>query len=424
MKILIILLISLIMIYIIIYSLIKPYYISRQKPYQEPTQKPYQEPTQKPYQEPTQKPYQEPTQKPYQEPTQKPSQEPTQTPSQEPTQTPSQEPTQTPSQEPTQTPSQEPTQKPYQEPTQTLSPVCKLSLFSKFSNCKPVSAMEEACSTVLEKGLTCPGPNIEGSQYCVRRECDVNCQLSDWIKGPCDPITKKQILKRNKIVTEKRNGTCKELDYYGNVIESPLLKEESCNPECLFGEWSNWSECKADYTNKTSSRYRTRTNSCKHDLDYEYDRYCPVDCLMSNWEIESLCNKKTGTKNNKYRKIIKPSLNGGNCPIDGGEGAVQYILGEECPIDCVWGDWEWQSTSGSGCNCKDNFIRKKIVVEKNGGTCSTLGYNSTESGSWWSPINKTFNFNVNGNTFNTCQGCCNRYDLKKDNFGNQKCYAF
>jgi len=313
-----------------------------------------------------------------------------------------------------------------QETPQPIPSICKLSKFSEYSQCNPTVARQTACANVLEKGLTCPSPlNQEGAQYCVTRECDVNCVLSDWTRGPCDPITKKQILTRTKLITEKRNGTCTELDYYGNIITPIMQKEEKCDPNCLLSGWSEWSECNPNYANNTASRFRTRTNSCKLDLEYEYDNSCPVNCIVSNWEVDTSCNKNTGKKNNAKRSVLKPSINGGYCTIDELKGTVEYKLGEDCPVNCEWGDWEYQNTTGSACNCTDNFIKRKIITEKNGGLCDIIGNDATKLESRWTPTNKTFNYkSITGNMLNTGEGCCDRYYWGLNRSGNKTCYSF
>eukprot|EP00746_Dinoflagellata_sp_MGD_P141678 gnl/MRDRNA2_/MRDRNA2_74752_c0_seq1.p1 gnl/MRDRNA2_/MRDRNA2_74752_c0~~gnl/MRDRNA2_/MRDRNA2_74752_c0_seq1.p1 ORF type:complete len:1278 (+),score=126.06 gnl/MRDRNA2_/MRDRNA2_74752_c0_seq1:196-4029(+) len=128
----------------------------------------------------------------------------------------------------------------------------------------------------------------------------------------------------------------------------------------------------AKYGGKNCTGFPTSVEGCSKPP-------CPVHCSWSQWSDFNQCSMTCGlgTQQRVRNHMLKPLYGGSTCL--GGESEVRDCqIAENCPIDCVWGDWSEWSRCSTTCGGGEKVKRRDIAVPASaGGSC--MGTHSIRS---------------------------------------------
>ena len=210
----------------------------------------------------------------------------------------------------------------------------------------------------------------------------IDCVVGAWTKGDCDQATKKR--KYTRIVTTPAtNGgkTCPTLiemrDDTTCTTISPLAVVD-----CVVGAWIK-GECdpttkKRKYTRVVTTPAKNGGKVCPPLIELQDDTTCavnqlaPVDCAVGTW-AKGECDPTT--KKRKYTRVVTtPAKNGGKvCPplIELRDDATCTAVNPLAAVDCVVGAWTQGACDPSTKQRK--YTRVVTTPAKNGGkVCPSL----------------------------------------------------
>lgn len=100
-----------------------------------------------------------------------------------------------------------------------------------------------------------------------------------------------------------------------------------------------------------------------------------VNCTWSDWTWDT-CSKSCGNgTQNGTRMVAQPAEHGGS-ECTGSTTATQSCNSHECPVDCIWTDWSWESCSKTCDNGTQNGTRTISQAAEHGGSnCTGLSSN-------------------------------------------------
>ena len=136
------------------------------------------------------------------------------------------------------------------------------------------------------------------------RSCPVDCVVSEYSWGSCDPVSGQQQGTR-RIVTDPKNGGAQCPD---------LTSSKNCPVDCVASELA-WGAC--DPASGTSMGTRNIVtpplNGGAPCPPVQMSQPCPVDCAVSDWN-QGACDPSTNMRTD-MRTVIVPGQNGGaSCP--------------------------------------------------------------------------------------------------------------
>lgn len=217
---------------------------------------------------------------------------------------------------------------------------CKLSGWSEWTKCDPISGTQTRKQSILVKGIKpgklCPE---EEDKYFQKQKCEIPCQVSEWSKwSDCSASTGKQFRSRTK-VQDAVNSDKK--------CPTNLFEEENCNIDCVVSDWKKVSECDPTSGKVIVSRnilQKSYNNGKPCPTNLMDNQSCDVDCNMGEWSNWDICNIKNG-KQTRIRDILDKNFGKG-------KGCEKKEDTKECKIDCKVGEWSEWST------CDPNTLTK------------------------------------------------------------------
>ncbi|KAK3612198.1 hypothetical protein CHS0354_016588 [Potamilus streckersoni] len=311
---------------------------------------------------------------------------------------------------------------------------CKLTEYSDWSPCtttcweaKQVVSVQTRQRFILQQaqygGAPCPEKLTEAQQctdlpLCHGYYWDTE-EWSDCILPPRVPYCGKGLQARN-VTCKSENGTSVSFNLcirHSGLI--PLISKpcyRSCNDECLFTEWSEWSICVDGCNGK---RFRTRSLiddpvknvplHCRNRMLYPIDEFerclcdVPQPVPVGNWS-ECILEMSDDPSYSKGTRSFQGYRTGYQAPYEGihaicGSGkqykvlACQNDIGEiepashcshmsyeeevciiPCPVDCVMSDWSpWSDCSTScGTGAQIRYRHIKQIPSDGGRPCPKL----------------------------------------------------
>jgi hypothetical protein len=201
-------------------------------------------------------------------------------------------------------------------------------------------------------GKACPSD--QETRTCNTFDCPIDCSYGNWDDwSDCSLTcgTGTQTRTRQLQLAQHGGVVCvsdvQRIDLSSAAVETSRRNCNAfeCAVDCVVGEWSVWDDCTLSCG--TGSQTRTRSTSApqhggvacpgaSQTQNCNTDN-CPVDCVIGQWSGWSDCSLSCGTGGKgRTRSVAAPSFGGKGCP-DSIE--FQPCNTFECPVDCVEGEW-------------------------------------------------------------------------------------
>mmetsp|Transcript_87137 Transcript_87137/g.154240 ORF Transcript_87137/g.154240 Transcript_87137/m.154240 type:complete len:1080 (-) Transcript_87137:69-3308(-) len=168
-------------------------------------------------------------------------------------------------------------------------------------------------------GLPCIGETHE-SQTCNTAACPVDCQWGPWsVWSICSKTCGGGVIRRYRdvAVTDKHGG---------NVCLGPPEQEaecggNSCGVDCEWNDWNEWSACTVSCGGGRTGRERSIKTlqehggmACTGNHTEEFacnSDHCPVDCIFKDWSAWTDCSVSCGKGSYHRQRVKKLELYGG-----------------------------------------------------------------------------------------------------------------
>jgi len=231
----------------------------------------------------------------------------------------------------------------------------------------------------LNGGKSCVGSNLQ-NRDCLDKPCPTHCAWKPWSEWSTCSVTCGSGTSSRTRVKKQSEANGGDVCEGSNVEEVPC-SEDLCPIDCEWGLWSHW-ECSSSCGNGTSRRNRTLITEpqnggkkCEgpdtqatHCVNLPE---CPVDCKWSAWGGWSVCSSTCGTgvmKRNRHRLAYES--NGGHTCYGTQDDEAPCTM-DNCPEDCVWGDWgPWTSCPVSCGNAtRERYRGVRVHAKKGGAAC-------------------------------------------------------
>lgn len=230
-----------------------------------------------------------------------------------------------------------------------------------------------------------PCSPAEGIQIedCKTQACSRDCEWADWTSwGACSTSCGGGVKLRTRSVQDDAVGGGRQCEGASRDEEACSLK--ACPQDCELGDWSAWTTCSVSCGNGTSLRERKIVSReaeggkpCSGALEQEnpcYQEGCPVDCLWDDWSEWTECSTSCGSNVSLWatstrQRAVTESLGGKPCL---GEEKRRTLCGQSpCPVECVWDDWgEWKAcTKSCGSGITERLRNVSIPAAHGGEDC-------------------------------------------------------
>eukprot|EP01127_Copromyxa_protea_P011653 TRINITY_DN294_c0_g1_i1.p1 TRINITY_DN294_c0_g1~~TRINITY_DN294_c0_g1_i1.p1 ORF type:complete len:1674 (-),score=432.23 TRINITY_DN294_c0_g1_i1:61-4824(-) len=292
--------------------------------------------------------------------------------------------------------------------TQACPVDCVWSAWSAWGSCSAScgtgsqTATRSIVTAAANGGKGCVDESSK-TQACNTQACGVDCQWSDWSAwGECSvSCGVNGVVTRTRSVAVAASGAgvaCK-----GDKSETQSCpKIVPCPVDCIWDEWTQWSQCTAqcgtgsttrtrevgipaanggaECTGESSSTTTCNTQACASTPNPPPPAPVAVDCQWSEWEAWSSCDKTCGTgSRNTKRSVVTYAANGG-AECSGASTKSETCNTTPCPVDCVWGAWSAYGACSVTCGTGvATSTRSVSVASKNGGAACTGESSRTQS---------------------------------------------
>lgn len=233
---------------------------------------------------------------------------------------------------------------------------------------------EKTCSGVQTSYGHCEG--LLPCPTCVPQ----NCQFADWGQWQQDYSTCSGLCYRQRSIATDSNecgAACQ-----GNTEETKQCVRPECKANvqnCVFSPWSRWHMADCIHDEDQMYRFRTvsqppsggglpclgptnETKPCTPDLTQE-------DCLFDDWSMWTDCSKSCGTgRKTRQRRVLQEATHGG-VTCEGDIYEVGNCSTKACNVEfynCAFGNWG----SWIGCDGRSpyqEYRKRRVVVPASGG---------------------------------------------------------
>ncbi|CAD7953268.1 unnamed protein product [Amoebophrya sp. A120] len=261
----------------------------------------------------------------------------------------------------------------------------------------------------------CPVPRTRAVE-CNLQECNVDCQMSDWANAEgaecsascTDTLNPNSpVIRQVRTILQSPSGvgqTCGKTERF-----VPCNENTFCAIDCIMNEWlpaatlplvdpsdayqeiTEPGVCSSSCGNGTFVQRRTVQQAMAHNgaaCPTERERTlecnkqpCPVDCELGEFlpnTAQHPCTTTCGGGTQKYvREVVKEAQHGGDdsCKDQEMELVVPCAM-QECPIDCVLGDWQQLNDGQCSTSCgfvgRLSYTRTKQVEANGGASCAKV----------------------------------------------------
>jgi len=217
-----------------------------------------------------------------------------------------------------------------------------------------------------------------GTSEACQSATPVHCEWNGWNVGQCSVScgygTRHNT--RTKRVHEKDGGSCS-----GSSSETVSCFERECPVHC---EWDDWviGECDKECGGGMRTNTRTEKQGAQHggeecpgpaSIEESCNvQECPVDCVWGDWEYD-VCSAECGGGTQPMVRIkIQEAMFGGK-ECEGEAYAEQACNEQPCPVDCTWNDWELGECSVTCAGGTRVDTRTVATEAMHGGFCDPEG---------------------------------------------------
>eukprot|EP00933_Yihiella_yeosuensis_P057696 TRINITY_DN5769_c1_g2_i1.p1 TRINITY_DN5769_c1_g2~~TRINITY_DN5769_c1_g2_i1.p1 ORF type:complete len:1326 (+),score=179.83 TRINITY_DN5769_c1_g2_i1:153-4130(+) len=222
-------------------------------------------------------------------------------------------------------------------------------------------------------GKACDKNDGKMTEVCNKHHCPVNCVWGEW--GNWSRCTKtcesgSTHRERVKITIEAYGGTpCR-----GDSLDQKMCNTQECPRNCVWGEWTPWSQCSTTCGGGKSTRFRDVAITAKNGGDACEGRgnesvdcsstECPVDCAWTLWSDWSACSRSCTEGVRHRNRKIKTEARFGGRECDGSTSSASQPCNQNahCPIDCSFKPWEEWSACSTSCGYGE-IIRTRVKVD-------------------------------------------------------------
>jgi hypothetical protein len=249
------------------------------------------------------------------------------------------------------------------------------------------------------------------TQGCNDGPCPIHCEVGDWVGwGDCSKTCNSGFQTRTRDVTtvDQHNGDiCPFLD------ESQTCHDADCPEDCVWGDWVGWSDCTASCGTGQWTRTRPITTDTlnggvlcpvTHEEEECHTEECPIDCIVGDWSGFSGCSHSCGPSGieSRERSISRDHAFGGvTCPeLIESQSCNDDI---DCPIDCDMGDWtEFDCSVSCGSGTRSRTRTPTVDMQFGGVACgATHATLSCDGGNPDCPVDCEFT-----DSWSSCSASC------------------
>eukprot|EP00930_Biecheleria_cincta_P099272 TRINITY_DN90909_c0_g1_i1.p1 TRINITY_DN90909_c0_g1~~TRINITY_DN90909_c0_g1_i1.p1 ORF type:complete len:1250 (-),score=93.25 TRINITY_DN90909_c0_g1_i1:232-3981(-) len=261
-----------------------------------------------------------------------------------------------------------------------LCPVdCEWGSWSDWSGCSKSCGRGQRIATrnVMQQmsagGQVCKGSNSKVDS-CNEWDCPVDCIWDSWSQWS---ICTRHC---GTGVTQRMRNTSRVEHNGGHPCSGPAQEENSCNVDpcpvpCRWGQWSPWSPCSRTCGGGSTNRVRPVTQEAQYGgdecvgplkqvVDCNHDECLPnpIECVWQDWSVWSNCTASCGGGITKRPRAVKIMSQYGGAACDGDSMQQNKCNEVPCPLDCVLMDWKDWSDCSVSCGVGS---RVRIRVRQN-----------------------------------------------------------
>jgi len=179
-------------------------------------------------------------------------------------------------------------------------------------------------------GKACSGGSTEQRPCLVaNRHCPIDCKWSSWTQyspsscPACGGGKKKRT--RNRMGPYHGGARCHDESITATFQVCDTTP--ACKINCDYGSWGSWTTCSVSCGMGMSQRSRDKLHSAAYGgeecsgqaletKDCIPIPYCPIDCVVAEWEAWSRCSQDCGGgQMGRHReKLVPDQHNGAVCP--------------------------------------------------------------------------------------------------------------
>lgn len=231
-------------------------------------------------------------------------------------------------------------------------------------------------------GAPCTG-DLKQMQPCTEKPCPVDCTFQDW--GDWEPCTSSCGSGVHKRFREKIDALYGGADCNGTLTETtpcPTLPE--CPVDCLWEDWTKWSDCSVSCGIGATTRLRKRAHyeafgghvcyGTEDDVAVCELSPCPLDCFLEDWAPWSDCSTSCGNGTHVRSRSLTFAAYGGKECADPQMQDNKPCDVAPCPVHCELGDWSRWTTCSKSCGggLSSRERTEKIAAMYGGDFCSDV----------------------------------------------------
>lgn len=229
-------------------------------------------------------------------------------------------------------------------------------------------------------GTPCSGDYFE-TQQCTEKTCPVDCAFEDWGEWePCTSSCGAGVHKRYRGKIDAQYGGADCVGNLTDVMQCPTLPD--CPVDCLWEDWTAWSDCSVSCGIGALSRLRKRAHYEAHGGHVCYGTEddvavcelspCPLDCFLEDWAPWSDCTTSCGNGTHVRSRSLTFAAYGGKDCVDPQLQDAKSCEIAPCPVHCELGDWSlWTLCSKScGGGLSSRSRTEKIAAMYGGNLCT------------------------------------------------------